>query len=162
MFCLVIVELLRVYFGTLLEIYAFLYTLILSYVISFQGLRFVLVSCYRSNIKKNKTVTMQGWHLLSFGYLLLVHHVRLTAAATCIQGTNCQLPNCFCPTFKHPNFSDPKTIPQMVYFGFDDAVHGQVRGYACMFLCVCSGVTEGVCVYVCVAESVCVSASEGG
>ncbi|KAK7116577.1 uncharacterized protein [Littorina saxatilis] len=44
----------------------------------------------------------------------------------CVQGQNCHLPDCFCPTIQHPNFPDVKDIPQMVYFGFDDALHGQV------------------------------------
>ena len=44
----------------------------------------------------------------------------------CTQGQDCHLPDCFCPTFKHPHFADVRDIPQMVYFGFDDALHVQV------------------------------------
>ncbi|XP_069128991.1 chitin deacetylase 8-like [Argopecten irradians] len=45
----------------------------------------------------------------------------------CQQGVNCFLPRCFCPTFDHPmNLSD---IPQMVYFGFDDAVNSQMANH---------------------------------
>ncbi|XP_076465963.1 uncharacterized protein LOC143297457 [Babylonia areolata] len=43
----------------------------------------------------------------------------------CQQGVNCHLPDCFCPTLQHPDIY-AKEIPQMVYFGFDDALTGQV------------------------------------
>ena len=62
---------------------------------------------------------------------------------SCIQGQNCHLPDCFCPTFKHPDFPDVKDIPQMVYFGFDDALHVQVgsSGHDLFcFLLQCGGV----------------------
>ncbi|XP_076444052.1 uncharacterized protein LOC143282330 [Babylonia areolata] len=56
------------------------------------------------------------------------------ASTKCIQGENCHLPDCFCPTFRHPLFGDIKDIPQMVYFGFDDALHSQVdRFYRQLF-----------------------------
>ncbi|GFO14832.1 chitin deacetylase isoform b [Plakobranchus ocellatus] len=51
-----------------------------------------------------------------------------TSGADCIQGDNCRLPNCFCPTFQHPSLPVLE-IPQIVYFGFDDAVQPQVSGY---------------------------------
>jgi len=50
----------------------------------------------------------------------------MTMADTCVQEQNCMLPECFCPTFEHPLGTD---IPQIVYFGFDDAVQPLVAGY---------------------------------
>ncbi|KAK7496044.1 hypothetical protein BaRGS_00012745 [Batillaria attramentaria] len=47
----------------------------------------------------------------------------MAQASQCVQGENCVLPDCFCPTMKHPDFTDVKQIPQMVYFGFDDALN---------------------------------------
>ena len=41
-------------------------------------------------------------------------------AESCQQGVNCRLPGCFCPVFQHPLAA--RDIPQIVYFGFDDAV----------------------------------------
>ncbi|PVD19322.1 hypothetical protein C0Q70_19809 [Pomacea canaliculata] len=53
-------------------------------------------------------------------------HMILPATA-CTQGSDCLLPDCFCSTFDHPDFTDVKDIPQMVYFGFDDALTTEVE-----------------------------------
>ncbi|XP_033742091.1 uncharacterized protein LOC117328704 [Pecten maximus] len=45
----------------------------------------------------------------------------------CKQGENCHLPDCFCSTFHHP--LDPKEIPQIVYFAFDDGVKTESEAY---------------------------------
>ncbi|XP_060078838.1 chitin deacetylase 7-like [Ylistrum balloti] len=59
--------------------------------------------------------------------------IVITSRAVCIQNVNCFLPKCFCSTFQH--FLKRSDIPQMVYFGFDDAVHGQVsHHYDYLFL----------------------------
>ena len=47
----------------------------------------------------------------------------------CQQGQNCKLPDCFCATFNHPLINTTKNIPQMVYFGFDDALTPVVDPY---------------------------------
>lgn len=49
------------------------------------------------------------------------------SAQTCQQEVNCKLPDCFCPTFDHP--LGKENVPQIVYFGFDDAVNTQVSGW---------------------------------
>ncbi|XP_033749230.1 uncharacterized protein LOC117333921 [Pecten maximus] len=54
--------------------------------------------------------------------LLLMPAVVSTFPSGCQQGVNCHLPNCFCSTFEH--FMKRSDIPQMVYFGLDDAVTG--------------------------------------
>ena len=43
-------------------------------------------------------------------------------AAKCRQGINCKLPDCFCSTDQHPEITNSSKIPQIVYFGFDDAL----------------------------------------
>ncbi|XP_060067645.1 uncharacterized protein LOC132547857 [Ylistrum balloti] len=51
----------------------------------------------------------------------------------CQQDKNCFLPNCFCSTFNHQ--MNPSDIPQIVYFGFDDAVNiGMAGHYDYLFL----------------------------
>ncbi|XP_033742092.1 uncharacterized protein LOC117328705 [Pecten maximus] len=50
-----------------------------------------------------------------------------TTTSFCHQGVNCHLPDCFCQTFFHP--LDRHTIPQMVYFGFDDGVREYIIPY---------------------------------
>ena len=47
----------------------------------------------------------------------------------CQQEKNCILPDCFCATFNHPLINKTKNIPQMVYFGFDDALTPVVAPY---------------------------------
>ncbi|XP_005107367.1 uncharacterized protein LOC101850596 [Aplysia californica] len=61
--------------------------------------------------------------LLAVGLPLTIAY----GASGCQQEQNCRLPDCFCPTFEHPLGSN--NVPQMVYFGFDDAVQAQVSGY---------------------------------
>lgn len=60
-------------------------------------------------------------------YTLVFAFAVLGAQSTCQQGVNCHLPECFCNTFKHP--IDRHDIPQMVYFGFDDAVTPETVKY---------------------------------
>lgn len=48
-------------------------------------------------------------------------------AESCQQGVNCRLPGCFCPVFQHPLAA--RDIPQIVYFGFDDAVQPVVSAW---------------------------------
>ncbi|OWF45134.1 uncharacterized protein LOC110457426 [Mizuhopecten yessoensis] len=50
-----------------------------------------------------------------------------TITSCCRQGVNCHLPDCFCTTYFHP--IDRHTIPQMVYFGFDDGVREHIVPY---------------------------------
>ncbi|KAK7115742.1 chitin deacetylase 7-like [Littorina saxatilis] len=57
---------------------------------------------------------------------VLSHGCWAAALPGCVQKQNCHLPDCFCPTFNHPDFQKVKDIPQMVYFGFDDALTVQV------------------------------------
>ncbi|XP_071102475.1 uncharacterized protein [Haliotis cracherodii] len=45
----------------------------------------------------------------------------------CIQGINCQLPNCFCSTSRLN--MDLEEIPQIVYFGFDDALNVEMASH---------------------------------
>ncbi|XP_025077868.1 uncharacterized protein LOC112554343 [Pomacea canaliculata] len=65
---------------------------------------------------------------LALGTLLSMAHMILPATA-CTQGRDCILPDCFCSTFDHPDFTDVKDIPQMVYFAFDDALNVDVDSY---------------------------------
>ncbi|XP_069128897.1 chitin deacetylase 1-like [Argopecten irradians] len=58
---------------------------------------------------------MTGQRIL---YFILT--VLPSVTSFCHQGVNCHLPDCFCHTYFHP--LDRHTIPQMVYFGFDDGV----------------------------------------
>lgn len=62
---------------------------------------------------------------LALGTLVSMAHMILPATA-CTQGSDCLLPDCFCSTFDHPDFTDVKDIPQMVYFAFDDALNVDV------------------------------------
>ncbi|XP_036367018.1 chitin deacetylase 1-like [Octopus sinensis] len=57
-------------------------------------------------------------------FLLLVSTVN----AGCQQEENCLSPNCYCSSkwFPKMNVTD---IPQMVYFGFDDAVNSLINEY---------------------------------
>ena len=57
--------------------------------------------------------------------LILLTSVSDVTGDTCQQEVNCKLPDCFCPTYDHPLGAD--NIPQIVYFGFDDAVQTQVN-----------------------------------
>ncbi|KAL8572200.1 hypothetical protein ACOMHN_049376 [Nucella lapillus] len=66
--------------------------------------------------------------------LSLICGSTVAQSSRCVQGENCRLPDCFCPTFQHPFYHDIKDIPQMVYFAFDDALQGQVdRFYRQLF-----------------------------
>ncbi|XP_021357562.1 uncharacterized protein LOC110453064 [Mizuhopecten yessoensis] len=65
-------------------------------------------------------------HLLSC-LLILLPAVVSTSPFGCQQAVNCHLPSCFCSTFEH--FMNRSDIPQMVYFGLDDAVTGSASGY---------------------------------
>lgn len=62
---------------------------------------------------------------LALGTLVSMAHMILPATA-CTQGRDCLLPDCFCSTFDHPDFTNVKDIPQMVYFAFDDALNVDV------------------------------------
>ncbi|XP_060080446.1 chitin deacetylase 7-like [Ylistrum balloti] len=56
----------------------------------------------------------------------------VTTENNCRQGVNCHLPDCFCSTLEHP--LNRKEIPQMVFFGFDDAVNPEsVQHYDFLF-----------------------------
>ena len=87
-----------------------------------------------NRIRENKnppTITMQARVYTSAVALFAISLGSAVALPSqCVQGQNCHLPNCFCPTFKHPLFPDAKEIPQMVYFGFDDALASQVTAMA--------------------------------
>ncbi|GFS27590.1 chitin deacetylase isoform B [Elysia marginata] len=72
----------------------------------------------------NKHTRLMLWQT----FALLMLYFSLTSGTTCVQGDNCRLPGCFCPTFEHPKLP-VLDIPQIVYFGFDDAVQPQVSGY---------------------------------
>ncbi|XP_033742285.1 uncharacterized protein LOC117328822 [Pecten maximus] len=64
--------------------------------------------------------------------LLYFNKIAMATDASCQQGVNCHLPDCFCGTFEYP--MDRKDIPQMVYFGFDGAVNEDVvKHYDFMF-----------------------------
>ncbi|KAL8602233.1 hypothetical protein ACOMHN_022746 [Nucella lapillus] len=56
---------------------------------------------------------------------LMSAYGRAMPSKQCEQGVSCQMPDCFCPTLDHPSLV-PQDIPQMVYFGFDDALTGEV------------------------------------
>ncbi|XP_060064858.1 chitin deacetylase 8-like [Ylistrum balloti] len=58
---------------------------------------------------------------------ILIHLTIGSSLPVCKQGENCMLPDCFCSTFKHP--LDLKTIPQMVYFGFDKGAKAGAEAY---------------------------------
>ncbi|OWF45317.1 hypothetical protein KP79_PYT12763 [Mizuhopecten yessoensis] len=64
--------------------------------------------------------------------LIYFNKITIATDVLCQQGVNCHLPDCFCSTFEHP--IDRNDIPQMVFFGFDDAVNEQVaKHYDFMF-----------------------------
>ncbi|XP_021371234.1 uncharacterized protein LOC110461851 [Mizuhopecten yessoensis] len=71
-------------------------------------------------------------HVMCYCLLFLGTSVVMSRGV-CLQNVNCFLPKCFCSTFQH--LMKRSDIPQMVYFGFDDAVHGQVsHHYDYLFL----------------------------
>ncbi|CAC5382560.1 unnamed protein product [Mytilus coruscus] len=53
--------------------------------------------------------------------ILMLYGVSSCLSSECKQEENCKLPNCFCATFNHSHLSVSE-IPQIVYFGFDDAL----------------------------------------
>ncbi|XP_033744127.1 uncharacterized protein LOC117330014 [Pecten maximus] len=67
------------------------------------------------------------FRLLVLASVIIFSTCDVTSQNNCQQDVNCFLPNCFCSTFNHPmNLSE---IPQMVYFGFDDAVNEQMADH---------------------------------
>ncbi|ESP05404.1 hypothetical protein LOTGIDRAFT_181237, partial [Lottia gigantea] len=52
--------------------------------------------------------------------LCLVGVAQVFSLQTCQQDVNCKLPDCLCSSFSHRGNS--KNYPQIVYFGFDDAL----------------------------------------
>ncbi|XP_046572247.1 uncharacterized protein LOC124280387 [Haliotis rubra] len=53
--------------------------------------------------------------------------VQKSFQSQCVQGINCQLPNCFCSTTRLN--MDLEEIPQIVYFGFDDALNVEMASH---------------------------------
>ncbi|XP_071166720.1 uncharacterized protein [Mytilus edulis] len=51
----------------------------------------------------------------------MLYGITYCKSLECKQKENCKLPNCFCSTFNHPLLRVSE-IPQIVYFGFDDAL----------------------------------------
>lgn len=58
-------------------------------------------------------------------FLVLVATIRVISGQSC--PALCTPPKCSCPRFSYP--MDRKDIPQMVYFGFDDAVNVVMSNY---------------------------------
>ncbi|XP_033746862.1 uncharacterized protein LOC117332082 [Pecten maximus] len=65
-------------------------------------------------------------------YCLCFNKFAISAEEQCRQGVNCLLPDCFCSRLEHP--MDRNDIPQMVYFGFDDALNTEsIQHYDFLF-----------------------------
>lgn len=60
--------------------------------------------------------------------------MRIINSEKCLQEQNCKLPDCFCATFQHPVLN-VSSIPQMVYFAFDDALTPLVDPYYKKLFC---------------------------
>lgn len=64
---------------------------------------------------------------ISVFILVLLPSIVTSVSSRCQQGRNCELPGCYCSTFKHE--MDKAKIPQIVYFGFDDALTTVLPAY---------------------------------
>ncbi|XP_062611465.1 uncharacterized protein LOC134273290 [Saccostrea cucullata] len=64
---------------------------------------------------------------LSLLIFFILPGIVLCVSSSCKQGGNCVLPGCYCSTFKHE--MDTTKIPQIVYFGFDDALTTVLPAY---------------------------------
>ncbi|XP_033758617.1 uncharacterized protein LOC117340907 [Pecten maximus] len=65
-------------------------------------------------------------------FYVCFNNCAISAEEQCHQGVNCLLPDCFCSRLEHP--MDRNDIPQMVYFGFDDALNPEsVQHYDFLF-----------------------------
>ncbi|XP_064601174.1 chitin deacetylase 1-like [Liolophura sinensis] len=60
-----------------------------------------------------------------FVLTLSLYSVTLSSAATCEQGTNCNLPNCYCSDAGIPLDMNPNEVPQMVLVALDGNLDNQ-------------------------------------